>query len=370
MKKGITISRYCIAMSLVGMGTAVALLFYHIRTESLNAFIPYLLEGIFVYIFGILFSKLVSPIKTVINIFLWKTHGFTQDNYSCFFFTKSKGITGFTSNPFSSNCFFVPSSFLSKINLNNINEYKEYIYNIEKNNYVLLLMFYIILDIFIFLYSGLPLAMIPIIAFIFEIFNSILNFKSFKGEFYILKNGEEFEYAIIRLKLLNDVDIQETTRWFLELEKENYEKKVCEIERISIWEKIILNCCENHCALPEESNYILQNRYFIIRWELYVTYETFNLFKIYLYWTIITNNVNYRKIAVNLLKRYTNEDIGKKLKNEIDIICVFFLELKGNLDSLKITGDIAFFSDFKIVNIQLLNIENYINELIQASNHK
>lgn len=359
MMKSISLSILNISSIIISFITSLCFVVWDFKQPESMGLWKLTMLVIVSFLLGYMSPRILSPLKTVADVIAWKLFGYKQTNYAFWFLIKKEGMINLSSNLYLIYETFFPKRFIDSINVD-VHTRIKMVRRIEAVKHVIMIMLYVCIALIFLSCLRMPFFMIPIVGGIIDVLTANLDMPIFKGSFARLRYGELFDYYIIRQALSEDAISHDVLIRFVESEKENYDNDCLEMERITIWEEVIVKCCVSGCNLPEDADFILQNKYFNVTWKMYVTSEVLNLFKLYMSYALIYKKENELKIALNMLKRWKAEELGTSLKTEIERVIKCFQNKEG-IDSTFIKS-IFYYEDFKLNRLEIHKLRNLLGD--------
>ena len=309
-------------------------------------FVKYIITAALSYIVALIFVRVLSPVKYIVNSLIWKSKESKQSVYAFWIFVYLKGRINHSLQLYMINELFIPDKYLrgSMKNLS-YEEIRLELRRVEILTELVMFILYSCVSFAIYRTSNMPFYLIPLAGMAIDIANSNIEMEIFRGKFTKLRDSKYFEYYVIRERLLVDSNDEEAIKRFVELEGENFEDRERIHERISIWSRIVVGKALNRETLTEERKFLLERKYLEVIWELFVTHETLNLLNLYITYAVIIGELNTEKVALNILNRWKTQDIGSRLKAKFEYYEQAFAGDKAKLEDLRLRAG-EFYEEF------------------------
>ena len=309
-------------------------------------FVKYLTTAALSYLVAVIFVRVLSPVKYIVNSLIWKSKESKQSAYAFWIFVYLNGRINHSSQLYMINELFIPDKYL-RCSMKNLSyeEIRLELRRVEILTELVMFILYSCISLAIYRISSMPLYLIPLAGMAIDIANSNIEMEIFRGKFTKLRDSKYFEYYVIRERLLVDSNDEEAIKRFLELEAENFENRERIHERISIWSRIVVGKALNRETLTEEMKFLLERKYLEVVWELFVTHETLNLLNLYIAYAVVVGETNTEKVALNILNRWKSQDIGAKLKAKFEASEQAFGGDRTKLDALRLRAG-EFYEEF------------------------
>ena len=332
----------------IGIGILLASSFnvWLVISESDIGFVKYIITAVLSYLVALIFVRVLSPVKYIVNSMIWRSKGSKQSAYAFWIFVYLKGRINHSTQLYMINELFIPDKYLrGPIKNLNYEEIRLELRRVEILTELVMFILYSCVSFAIYRTSNMPFYLIPLAGMAIDIANSNIEMEIFRGKFTKLRDSKYFEYYVIRERLLVDSNDEEAIKRFLELEAENFENRERIHERISIWSRIVVGKALNRETLTEEMKFLLERKYLEVIWELFVTHETLNLLNLYITYAVIIGELNTEKVALNILNRWKTQDIGSRLKAKFEYSEQAFAGDKAKLEDLRLRAG-EFYEEF------------------------
>lgn len=332
----------------IGIGLLLASSFnvWLVISGSDIGFVKYLTTAALSYLVAVIFVRVLSPVKYIVNSLIWKSKESKQSAYAFWIFVYLNGRINHSSQLYMINELFIPDKYL-RCSMKNLSyeEIRLELRRVEILTEIVMFILYSCISFAIYRISSMPLYLISLAGMAIDIANSNIEMEIFRGKFTKLRDSKYFEYYVIRERLLVDSNDEEAIKRFLELEAENFENRERIHERISIWSRIVVGKALNRETLTEEMKFLLERKYLEVIWELFVTHETLNLLNLYITYAVIIGELNTEKVALNILNRWKTQDIGSRLKAKFEYSEQAFAGDKAKLEDLRLRAG-EFYEEF------------------------
>lgn len=332
----------------IGIGLLLASSFnvWLVISGSDIGFVKYIITAALSCLVALIFVRVLSPVKYIVNILIWKSKESKQSAYAFWIFVYLKGRINHSTQLYMINELFIPDKYLrGPIKNLNCEEIRLELRRVEILTELVMFILYSCVSFAIYRTSNMPLYLIPLAGMAIDIANSNIEMEIFRGKFTKLRDSKYFEYYIIRERLLMDSNDEEAIKRFVELEAENFENRERIHERISIWSRIVVGKALNRETMTEEMKFLLERKYLEVIWELFVTHETLNLLNLYITYAIIIGELNTEKVALNILNRWKTQDIGSRLKAKFEYSEQAFAGDKAKLEDIRLRAG-EFYEEF------------------------
>lgn len=346
MKNGISLKINYLIQIGIALLLASSFNVWLVISGSYIGFFKYLIATTLSCLAAVLFVRVLSPVKYIVNSLIWKSKESKQSAYAFWIFVYLKGRINYSSQLYMINELFIPDKYL-RVPIKNLNyeEIRLELRRVEILTELVMFILYSCISFAIYRTSNMPLYLIPLAGMAIDIANSNIEMEIFRGKFTKLRDSKYFEYYVIRERLLADSNDEEAIKRFVELEAENFENRERIHERISIWSRIVVGKALNRETLTEEMKFLLERKYLEVIWELFVTHETLNLLNLYITYAVIIGELNTEKVALNILNRWKTQDIGTKLKAKFEYSEQAFAGDKAKLEDLRLRAG-EFYEEF------------------------
>lgn len=346
MKNGISLKINYLIQIGIALLLASSFNVWLVISGSYIGFFKYLIATTLSCLAAVLFVRVLSPVKYIVNSLIWKSKESKQSAYAFWIFVYLKGRINHSSQLYMINELFIPDKYL-RCSMKNLSyeEIRLELRGVEILTEIVMFILYSCVSFAIYRTSNMPLYLIPLAGMAIDIANSNIEMEIFRGKFTKLRDSKYFEYYIIRERLLADSNDEEAIKRFVELEGENFEDRERIHERISIWSRIVVGKALNRETLTEEMKFLLERKYLEVIWELFVTHETLNLLNLYITYAAIIGELNTEKVALNILNRWKTQDIGSRLKVKFEYSEQAFAGDKAKLEDLRLRAG-EFYEEF------------------------